>query len=261
MLNGRSSARLRHSSNVSEARCADCPCTDRLTQPAKSVNRERKRHDTDFSLPYSAASLTSWAATTARGGPTKCSRHNRRLVKDRAHSGGWQHEHLSAAHRADLPTKVVAATRQSTVSASSPLTSASSASSTEANYSNGSTRLPTSPLHSGVGATASPPPSATFTSTGPSASVNLWKCMPASSIRGAAVCTSLSPSAPATPPGPKQFKPPSAQSFSSLSMTAAAPSRYRGGHLSLCLNCSDNGRRGSGIPIRGFLQWSQHRLE
>ena len=92
--------------NVSEARCADYPCTDRLSQPAKSVNRERKPHDTGLSLPYSAASLTSWAATTARGGPRKCRRHNRRLVKDRAHSGGWQHEHLSAAHRADLPTKV-----------------------------------------------------------------------------------------------------------------------------------------------------------
>ena len=139
--------------------------------------------------------------------------------------GGWQREEFSPALRADLPTETSQPRGQSTASSSSPLTSASLASSTAANYSNGSTRLPTPPPHSGVAATASPPRRQLSPSTGPSASVNLSKCTPASSTRGAAVCTSLSPSTPATPPGPKHFKPRSAQSFSSPSTTAATPSR------------------------------------
>ena len=47
------------------------------------------------------------------------------------------------------------------------------------------------------------------------------------------------------PPGPKHLKPRSAQSFSSLSTTPATPSRSHRGHRSPCLNCNDNGKRGS----------------
>ena len=214
---------------------------------SESVDCARKHRDRDraIPLPCSVVSLTSWVAPTARGGPSKCTRHNY-ACRIAPKVGGRQREQFSPAHRADQPTKRSPVTRQSIASASSPRTSASSAWSTAANYSNGSTGLPTPPPHSGVAATASPPPSATFTSTGPSASVNSSNCTPASSTPGAAVCTSLSPSTPAIPPGHKQFKPRNAQSFSSPSRTPAPPSRYPRGHRSPCLNCNDNGKRGSG---------------
>ena len=143
-------------------------------------------------------------------GPSKCTRHNYACrIAPKSVAGNVNN---SAQHRADQPTK----RSQSPDNPSLPRQARGR------RHRRLGRRRQTTPMdrpgclrrrRTVEAATASPPPSATFTSTGPSASVNSSNCTPASSTPGAAVCTSLSPSTPAIPPGPKQFKPRNANHF------------------------------------------------